>query len=76
MPIRYIAVACVAGAEDEYHLTVRLFLVRRSEPSKPVGSLASLSDAPPLKSGLSSLAGAPSLKDSESECPKVPRFAD
>uniref|UniRef100_A0A8C4KU50 Centrosomal protein 43 n=1 Tax=Equus asinus TaxID=9793 RepID=A0A8C4KU50_EQUAS len=39
----------------------------RSEPSKPVGSLASLSDAPPLKSGLSSLAGAPSLKDSESK---------
>ncbi|XP_023978305.1 centrosomal protein 43 isoform X2 [Physeter macrocephalus] len=39
----------------------------RSEPSKPVGSLASLSDAPPLKSGLSSLTGAPSLKDSESK---------
>ncbi|MBV95945.1 FGFR1 oncogene partner, partial [Eschrichtius robustus] len=37
----------------------------RSEPSKQVGSLASLSDAPPLKSGLSSLTGAPSLKDSE-----------
>ncbi|XP_021548856.1 centrosomal protein 43 isoform X3 [Neomonachus schauinslandi] len=37
----------------------------RSEPSKQAGSLASLSDAPPLKSGLSSLTGAPSLKDSE-----------
>uniref|UniRef100_A0A250Y031 Centrosomal protein 43 n=1 Tax=Castor canadensis TaxID=51338 RepID=A0A250Y031_CASCN len=37
----------------------------RSEPRKQVGSLASLSDAPPLRSGLSSLAGAPSLKDSE-----------
>ncbi|XP_028702814.2 centrosomal protein 43 isoform X7 [Macaca mulatta] len=37
----------------------------RSEPRKQPGSLASLSDAPPLKSGLSSLAGAPSLKDSE-----------
>ena len=45
--------------------------VRRSEPSKQAGSLASLSDAPPLKSGLSSLAGAPSLKESESECLKV-----
>ncbi|XP_011749329.1 centrosomal protein 43 isoform X3 [Macaca nemestrina] len=39
----------------------------RSEPRKQPGSLASLSDAPPLKSGLSSLAGAPSLKDSESK---------
>ncbi|KAM4817513.1 centrosomal protein 43 isoform X2 [Ictidomys tridecemlineatus] len=39
----------------------------RSEPRKPAGSLASLSDAPPLRSGLSSLAGAPSLKDSESK---------
>ncbi|XP_034525332.1 FGFR1 oncogene partner isoform X4 [Ailuropoda melanoleuca] len=39
----------------------------RSEPSKQAGSLASLSDAPPLKSGLSSLAGAPPLKDSESK---------
>ncbi|CAI9173797.1 unnamed protein product [Rangifer tarandus platyrhynchus] len=39
----------------------------RSEPSKQAGSLASLSDAPPLKSGLSSLAGAPSLKESESK---------
>uniref|UniRef100_A0A994J518 Centrosomal protein 43 n=1 Tax=Homo sapiens TaxID=9606 RepID=A0A994J518_HUMAN len=37
------------------------------EPRKQAGSLASLSDAPPLKSGLSSLAGAPSLKDSESK---------
>uniref|UniRef100_A0A4X1VW86 Centrosomal protein 43 n=1 Tax=Sus scrofa TaxID=9823 RepID=A0A4X1VW86_PIG len=37
----------------------------RSEPGKQVGSLASLSDAPPLKSGLSPLAGAPSLKGSE-----------
>ncbi|XP_073914474.1 centrosomal protein 43-like [Castor canadensis] len=37
----------------------------RSEPRKQVGSLASLSDAPTLRSGLSSLAGAPSLKDSE-----------
>ncbi|XP_011790340.1 PREDICTED: FGFR1 oncogene partner isoform X2 [Colobus angolensis palliatus] len=39
----------------------------RNEPRKQPGSLASLSDAPPLKSGLSSLAGAPSLKDSESK---------
>uniref|UniRef100_H0WTX7 Centrosomal protein 43 n=1 Tax=Otolemur garnettii TaxID=30611 RepID=H0WTX7_OTOGA len=39
----------------------------RNEPRKQVGSLASLSDAPPLRSGLSSLAGAPSLKDSESK---------
>uniref|UniRef100_A0A8C6CVL1 Centrosomal protein 43 n=1 Tax=Moschus moschiferus TaxID=68415 RepID=A0A8C6CVL1_MOSMO len=39
----------------------------RSEPRKQAGSLASLSDAPPLKSGLSSLAGAPSLKESESK---------
>ncbi|XP_012514754.1 PREDICTED: FGFR1 oncogene partner isoform X2 [Propithecus coquereli] len=39
----------------------------RSEPRKQVGSLASLSDAPPSKSGLSSLAGAPSLKDSKSK---------
>uniref|UniRef100_A0A8D1AYP9 Centrosomal protein 43 n=1 Tax=Sus scrofa TaxID=9823 RepID=A0A8D1AYP9_PIG len=37
----------------------------RSEPGKQVGSLASLSDAPPLKGGLSPLAGAPSLKGSE-----------
>ncbi|XP_054542469.1 centrosomal protein 43 isoform X11 [Pan troglodytes] len=37
----------------------------RNEPRKQAGSLALLSDAPPLKSGLSSLAGAPSLKDSE-----------
>ncbi|XP_069343861.1 centrosomal protein 43 isoform X1 [Eulemur rufifrons] len=39
----------------------------RSEPRKQGGSLASLSDAPPSKGGLSSLAGAPSLKDSESK---------
>ncbi|XP_076976955.1 centrosomal protein 43 isoform X3 [Tamandua tetradactyla] len=38
----------------------------RGDPSKG-GSLVSLSDAPPLKSGLSSLAGAPSLKESESK---------
>ncbi|XP_054542466.1 centrosomal protein 43 isoform X7 [Pan troglodytes] len=38
-----------------------------NEPRKQAGSLALLSDAPPLKSGLSSLAGAPSLKDSESK---------
>lgn len=37
----------------------------RSEPRKQAGSLASLSDVPPLRSGLSSLAGAPSLTDSE-----------
>lgn len=37
----------------------------RSEPGKQAGSLASLSDAPPLKSGLSSLTAAPPLKDSE-----------
>ncbi|KAM9060536.1 centrosomal protein 43 isoform 3-T6 [Megaptera novaeangliae] len=39
----------------------------RGEPSKQVESLASLSDAPPLKSGLSPLSGAPSLRDSESK---------
>ncbi|XP_017827030.2 centrosomal protein 43 isoform X5 [Callithrix jacchus] len=39
----------------------------RNEPRKQAGSLASLSDAPPLKSGLSSLVGTPSLKDSESK---------
>ncbi|XP_047414724.1 centrosomal protein 43 isoform X2 [Sciurus carolinensis] len=39
----------------------------RNEPRKQVGSLVSLSDAPPLRSGLSSLAGAPSLKDSENK---------
>lgn len=33
--------------------------------SNKAGGLASLSDAPPLKSGLSSLTGAPSLKDSD-----------
>ncbi|KAM5229017.1 centrosomal protein 43 isoform 2-T2 [Ctenodactylus gundi] len=37
----------------------------RSEPRKQAGSLASLSEAPPLRSGLSSLAGAPSLKEPE-----------
>nr|XP_021483809.1 FGFR1 oncogene partner-like [Meriones unguiculatus] len=39
----------------------------RSEPRKQVGSLASLSDKAPLRSGLSSLAGAPSLTDNESK---------
>ncbi|XP_036105263.1 centrosomal protein 43 isoform X4 [Molossus molossus] len=39
----------------------------RSDPGKQGGSLASLSDAPPLQSGLGSLPGAPSLKDAESE---------
>ncbi|XP_020826051.1 centrosomal protein 43 isoform X4 [Phascolarctos cinereus] len=38
---------------------------RKSESSKQVGSLASLSDAPPLKSGLSSLTGTRLLKESE-----------
>ncbi|XP_036624696.1 centrosomal protein 43 isoform X5 [Trichosurus vulpecula] len=37
----------------------------KSESSKQVGSLASLSDAPPLKSGLSSLTGTHLLKESE-----------
>ncbi|MEJ1275459.1 Fgfr1 oncogene partner [Cricetulus griseus] len=37
----------------------------RNEPRKHVGSLASLSDIPPFRSGLSSLAGAPSLTDTE-----------
>ncbi|XP_050805099.1 centrosomal protein 43 isoform X5 [Gopherus flavomarginatus] len=36
---------------------------RKTESNKRGGSLASLSDAPPLRSGLSSLAGAPSLKE-------------
>lgn len=35
----------------------------RSEPRKQVGSLASISDIPALRTGLSSLAGAPSLTD-------------
>ncbi|XP_032637345.1 centrosomal protein 43 isoform X4 [Chelonoidis abingdonii] len=35
----------------------------KTESNKRGGSLASLSDAPPLRSGLSSLAGAPSLKE-------------
>ncbi|XP_033861143.1 centrosomal protein 43-like isoform X2 [Acipenser ruthenus] len=35
---------------------------RRTDSSRPVGSLASLSDAPPLKTGLGSLAGVPPLK--------------
>lgn len=39
----------------------------RSEPRKQVGGLASLSDKPHLRSGLSSLAGAPSLTDTESK---------
>lgn len=39
----------------------------RSEPRKQVGSLASLSDKPHVRSALSSLAGAPSLTDPESK---------
>ncbi|XP_068256199.1 centrosomal protein 43 isoform X3 [Nyctibius grandis] len=39
-------------------------LHRKTEANK-AGSLASLSDAPPIKSGLSSLTGAPSLKESD-----------
>ncbi|XP_030412603.1 FGFR1 oncogene partner isoform X6 [Gopherus evgoodei] len=35
----------------------------KTESNKRGGNLASLSDAPPLRSGLSSLAGAPSLKE-------------
>ncbi|MGH0131058.1 UNVERIFIED_CONTAM: hypothetical protein FKN15_030220 [Acipenser sinensis] len=35
---------------------------RRTDSSRPAGSLASLSDAPPLKTGLGSLAGVPPLK--------------
>uniref|UniRef100_A0A8C8SV95 Centrosomal protein 43 n=1 Tax=Pelusios castaneus TaxID=367368 RepID=A0A8C8SV95_9SAUR len=35
----------------------------KTESNKHGGSLASLSDAPPIRSGLSSLAGAPSLKE-------------
>ncbi|XP_037376606.1 centrosomal protein 43 isoform X1 [Talpa occidentalis] len=37
----------------------------RSEPGKQAGGLASLSDAPPLRGGLSSLTGTLSLHDSE-----------
>ncbi|XP_065691775.2 centrosomal protein 43 isoform X1 [Patagioenas fasciata] len=40
-------------------------LHRKTEANK-AGGLASLSDAPPLKSGLSSLTGAPSLKETDS----------
>ncbi|XP_066568201.1 centrosomal protein 43 isoform X6 [Amia ocellicauda] len=36
---------------------------RRTNPGKPVTSLTSLSDAPPLKSGLGSLSGVPPLTD-------------
>uniref|UniRef100_A0A8C8WMQ0 Centrosomal protein 43 n=1 Tax=Panthera leo TaxID=9689 RepID=A0A8C8WMQ0_PANLE len=39
----------------------------RSEPGPPAGSLASLSDAPPLKSGRSSLTGAPSSAEAGSK---------
>ncbi|KAM9154273.1 centrosomal protein 43 isoform 3-T3 [Pangshura tecta] len=39
---------------------------RKTESNKQGGILATLSDAPPLRSGLSSLAGAPSLKEPES----------
>ncbi|ELK09975.1 FGFR1 oncogene partner, partial [Pteropus alecto] len=49
------------------HFSFLSFLVRASEPSKQGGSLASLSDAPSFKSGLSALPGAPSSKDSESK---------
>lgn len=47
---------------------VLIYLVcfRKSEANK-AGGLASLSDAPPLKSGLSSLTGAPSLKEPDSK---------
>ncbi|XP_019405511.1 PREDICTED: FGFR1 oncogene partner isoform X3 [Crocodylus porosus] len=38
-------------------------LHRKNEPNKQGRNIASLSDVPPLKSGLSSLAGAPSLKE-------------
>ncbi|XP_019335387.1 centrosomal protein 43 isoform X1 [Alligator mississippiensis] len=38
-------------------------LHRKNEPNKQGRNVASLSDVPPLKSGLSSLAGAPSLKE-------------
>lgn len=43
-----------------------LFFCRKTEANK-AGGLASLSDAPPLKSGLSSLTGAPLLKESDSK---------
>ncbi|XP_019382856.1 PREDICTED: FGFR1 oncogene partner isoform X2 [Gavialis gangeticus] len=38
-------------------------LHRKNEPNKQGRNIASFSDVPPLKSGLSSLAGAPSLKE-------------
>ncbi|KAB0388119.1 hypothetical protein FD755_003075 [Muntiacus reevesi] len=44
------------------------------KPEAAYRNLASLSDAPPLKSGLSSLAGAPSLKESEKEDDYVDNF--
>lgn len=43
-----------------------LVFYRRTEANK-AGGLASLSDAPALKSGLSSLTGAPLLKESDSK---------
>lgn len=46
------------------HSGILVYLVcfRKTESNK-AGGLASLSDAPPLKSGLSSLTGAPLLKE-------------
>lgn len=45
---------------------IYLFFYRKTDANK-AGGLASLSDAPALKSGLSSLTGAPLLKDSDSK---------
>lgn len=45
---------------------IYLVFYRKTEANKG-GGLASLSDAPPLKSGLSSLTGAPLLKESDSK---------
>lgn len=52
---------------------VYLVCFRKTEANK-TGGLASLSDAPPQKSGLSSLTGAPLLKESDSKFSHVSVF--
>uniref|UniRef100_A0A6I8PGM5 Centrosomal protein 43 n=1 Tax=Ornithorhynchus anatinus TaxID=9258 RepID=A0A6I8PGM5_ORNAN len=56
-----------AGVEETCNVPddKQKFPKRKSESNKHVGSLTSLSNAPPLKSGLNSLTGASFLKESE-----------
>ncbi|MGH0163155.1 UNVERIFIED_CONTAM: hypothetical protein FKN15_044259 [Acipenser sinensis] len=54
----FLFIVCVCSLLTCLHFC----LSRRTESSRPAGSLASLSDAPPLKTGLGSLAGVPPLK--------------